>query len=733
MKNIKLVVVSFIFAASVILFSIDINVNGYKLSQYNASFIYTMPDTVIPEGYFLIICRGSKTQAEFESFWGVTLGSNVMFFDSVSPLVPQQNGGELFSLHDALDNFIDSTTDSQLTTPRSIQRDSSNVMTFTYFYSSQANPGSFANGGHGAGLVITEVGDSAGIGNYLYEFVEIYNDGGIIINTPPLISGLTHTPPVPVNLEKVIASCNITDNSAVSADSLIYRVDFSLWLKVYRDSIVGNTRYYSIPGQTNSSFVQYYVWAIDDEGLTSVSDTNSYTVGAVSQTKVKKVLFDYTKNQTAGNADWIIDTNYPIPLPANPTAETDWLGGISSWGFELDTAHIYNSNSSSFPSVPEIIEFEVYTLPPESSITYGTTGPMDLKNYDVYIVCEPQNPFTSAESTAIFNYVLNGGGLFMVADHVASDRDADGWDSPQVWQAIGSDAFGMHFYQVGEGNNNLTVSTSTYDTSNDTIVNGPFGSVIGGNYNFHGGTMIQQSAAALEVAIYNSSYSMLSVAFYGAHNGRVAGTGDSSPFDDSTGNTSDDLYDGWNEGIDRLILLNTTYWLSIDSLDYTQSSYVDSRIFYKENYVSLSIDISDYAKYFSIKIFRKLLNESSFTLVRDIRPASRIFIEDTLPINYKGIITYKIIGVMVNETVEIGFFDVNIKLTGNNSMSFFTSSDFLHINGMENERFFITDITGREVVSGIVKNGKIMISGINSGIYFLKFENYVESGKIIKF
>ncbi|MDD3804602.1 MAG: hypothetical protein PHW02_09520, partial [bacterium] len=399
----------------------DINISGFVLRQYNASVTYTLPDTVIPDGYFLVLCRGNKTKTEFENFWNVSLASNVIFLDSSTIAFPQQNGAEIFSLHDASDAFIDSTTLPQLTTPRSIQRDSSSAMTFSYYNSSQANPGTFANSGYNSGLVITEVADSSGTGNYLFEFIELYNDGGSAVNTPPQLSFLAHTPSVPVNLQKVTASCIVKDNGFVAADSLFYRVNSGSWIKVYRDSLAGDTIFYSIPGQSTSSIVQYYVWAKDDEGLSAVSDTNSYTVGAVSKTKVKRILFDYTKNQTAGNADWIIDTNWPVPLPSDPTAEDDWLGGISSWGFELDTAVIYNSNTLS-----DSIAFDVFTLPPDSAITYGTTRPMDLKNFDVYVVCEPQNPFSSAESTAIFNFVFNVGGLFMVADHDASDRELDG-------------------------------------------------------------------------------------------------------------------------------------------------------------------------------------------------------------------------------------------------------------------------------------------------------------------
>ena len=57
--------------------------------------------------------------------------------------------------------------------------------------------------------------------------------------------------------------------------------------------------------------------------------------------------------------------------------------------------------------------------------------------------------FTAAEKTAIMNFVANGGGLMMIADHTAattggtdsngynpSDRDGDGYDSPRVWNDL---------------------------------------------------------------------------------------------------------------------------------------------------------------------------------------------------------------------------------------------------------------------------------------------------------
>jgi hypothetical protein len=56
----------------------------------------------------------------------------------------------------------------------------------------------------------------------------------------------------------------------------------------------------------------------------------------------------------------------------------------------------------------------------------------------------------------------------------------------------------------------------------------------------------------------------------------------------------------------------------------------------------------------------------------------------------------------------------------------------LNISGVDNERFYITDITGRKIKEGIINNNRINLKGINSGIYFLRFEKHSETGRIVK-
>ena len=272
----------------------------------------------------------------------------------------------------------------------------------------------------------------------------------------------------------------------------------------------------------------------------------------------RKALFDNTHAETAGNADWVIDSDQPLPVPDQSmirpgTARTIWVGAISSWAVDL-VKRGYN----------------VATLTSAYGITYGSAGnPYDLSKYDVFIIDEPNTRFTRAESTAVFNYVRDGGGLVAVCDHAQSDRNNDGVDSPQVWGRLDRlHLFGAHFDSTGEANNNIVETSSNVDTALDNpVIRGANGNVT--SFAFHNGTTMQLFPAAnpgvrgdvwMTGSAHGNSGVMVAHSTYGA--GRVVFIGDSSPCDDGSANSGNSsIYDGWGEVAgDSLTCLNGTMW-----------------------------------------------------------------------------------------------------------------------------------------------------------------------------
>ncbi len=274
-----------------------------------------------------------------------------------------------------------------------------------------------------------------------------------------------------------------------------------------------------------------------------------------------QILFDNTKAETAGNADWIIDTHQPIPSPTitnitSGTAENYWIGALSSWGVAL--AKLRNTGQITLGT--DGLE----TLPSGGRITYGDgSNAQDLSHYQVYVVCEPNILFTATEKTAIVNFVKNGGGLFMVADHTGSDRNNDGSDSLMVWNDLMSNNT-VQVNPFGFAYNSVDVSPSgpTADTSpTNPMTHGIAGTVTTLTYS-SGTTMTINNSNTTHPAVWSASSTTGVMALYGTFgSGRFAAIGDSSVVEDvtSSGGTT---YAGWTTPVDNgYCALNGTVWL----------------------------------------------------------------------------------------------------------------------------------------------------------------------------
>lgn len=300
-------------------------------------------------------------------------------------------------------------------------------------------------------------------------------------------------------------------------------------------------------------------------------------------------LFDATKAEMAGSADWVIDANthnlsvssssdgsgqtggsesnpQRTPSPAAgaitaATAETYWNGALSSWAVAL----VQQGQS-------------VETLPYNGAITFGNAGnTQDLSHYKVFVVAEPNILFTAAEKTAILNFVQSGGGLFLIGDHGGADRNNDGEDAVTVWNdlmtsnSVKANPFGVSF-----NGDTVTPSAPAVATSaTDPLIHGALGGVT--SYAYASGSTLTINTtqnSTVKGAVWSSSSrtnstAMVAYGTFGA--GRFVAVGDSSPFDDGTGDSGDTLFDGWNDGggisggfaNDGRLAMNASLWLAV--------------------------------------------------------------------------------------------------------------------------------------------------------------------------
>ncbi len=332
-----------------------------------------------------------------------------------------------------------------------------------------------------------------------------------------------------------------------------------------------------------------------------------------------KILFDATKAETAGNADWVIDADshnlyyssdaklggqesnaQQIPSPSQAdivtsTTQDYWQGGLSAWGIDAVKSGYY-----------------VETLPYDGKITYGDSNNLqDLSNYKIFVVCEPNILFTSDEKTAILKFVKNGGGLFMISDHNQSDRNHSGSDSPHIWNDL------MQNNSIQKNPFGMTFDYDKFDESNGDAANLPNDSLLHGAYGdvslvqFFGGTSItlnsDDNQTVTGVLYRNGYYSgnknvLAAYARYGK--GKVVAIGDSSPADDGSGDTNDNLYDGWIDdanGNHERFFMNATIWLATDNATSINTLAQDAHIPIFVNNNQLFVQSKD-VKQFDLKI-----------------------------------------------------------------------------------------------------------------------------------
>jgi len=304
-----------------------------------------------------------------------------------------------------------------------------------------------------------------------------------------------------------------------------------------------------------------------------------------------KILFDATKAEMAGNADWIVDADahniyfsssthlpyassgttgasnpsrFPSPAQAGittSTAENFWQGGLSYWAVDCVKQG-----------------YTVESLPFNVPITYNVaSNPQDLSHYNVFVVDEPNMLFSASERDAIVSFVQNGGGLMMIADHTISDRNNDGYDSLMVWNdlmlnnSIQTDPFGIQFDAVDFNQ----TSTNVAILPSNPILHGVKGNVTKAQWS--GGTTMTlntSSNSSVRGLIYktgsiNSGTTNVMVAQSTYQLGKVVAIGDSSITDDGTGDTGDVLYDGYiadASGNHQILLMNAIIWLTTPNL-----------------------------------------------------------------------------------------------------------------------------------------------------------------------
>lgn len=230
-----------------------------------------------------------------------------------------------------------------------------------------------------------------------------------------------------------------------------------------------------------------------------------------------RILFDDAHGQSFGNADW--------------------------------TPH--HAYSDFAQDLRDIFDASVFGL---GLYGDGTLTPDILDAIDLLILPEPNIRYSKTEMDAIRRFVSKGGGLLLIADHGGSDRNFDGWDSCMIFNEL---TRGWDITFLG-------------DTFSETPVRGrrAFNSYL--LKDLRGIGAWAATSILIEPDTWHwfpvieseeTGYPFIVKGEIGA--GRVVAIGDSSAFDDGTGDTSKNRHSAYHSWIfnQRGLAMRTAAWL----------------------------------------------------------------------------------------------------------------------------------------------------------------------------
>lgn len=332
----------------------------------------------------------------------------------------------------------------------------------------------------------------------------------------------------------------------------------------------------------------------------------------------KLVLFDNTHDNTAGQADWVIDGGF-----------SDFADALVNEGYTVEEYRGVDKNGDG-----AIRFYDDRNLPAdeegtaedknEAIITYDA-----IKDADVFITAESNRPMRKSEYAALKKFVDAGKGVYFIGDHYNGDRDLNTWDSTEVYDGYNrctngsynmggvygdlrnpddaskgwlSENFGVRFrFNAGDSNpQNGQSGPTDIRPANET--EGLTDGVVGQKILMAAGSTISitDSSKAKGIVYFHDSDSLVpwssgvenshggkSIYFGGEKegafvaiskpsNGRAAFLGDSSPVEDSTSKylnatngKSKTGYNGWTDlGNAAKLSINIVNWLADSSQSY---------------------------------------------------------------------------------------------------------------------------------------------------------------------
>ena len=441
------------------------SVAGWKVTQANAAYEYVIPSgTSIPADGYLVIARDA-TQSAFETFWKVTLGSNVVFLNSAGKM-PVINGDENYSLYNGAGSLVDGPSASQpASAARTLQRNDPCTSTWSTLAETSSNPGSGAAAGCGGGVKLNEISDASGTGNYIYEFVELHNDSASVSDTTAPVASIT----APADGATVSGTVSVT--ASASDDVAVAKVEILLDGSVVSTVLTApyswswNTTTAANGAHTLTAIAYDSANNAGHSAAVNVTVSNDTTApstsitapaGGATVTGTTSVTASATDNVGVTKVEFLLDGAVQATDTTSPYAWS-WNTTTATNGTHTLAAKAYDAANNSATSASVSVTVSNDTTAPSTSITAPANGATVSGTTSVTASASDNVGVTKVE------FLLNG--VVQVTD--TTSPYAWSWDTLTV--ANGTHTLVAKAYDAAS---NVGTSASVSVTvSNGTVIN----------------------------------------------------------------------------------------------------------------------------------------------------------------------------------------------------------------------------------------------------------------------
>jgi len=179
--------------------------------------------------------------------------------------------------------------------------------------------------------------------------------GGSNLLLPPVVTGATHSPPLPTSSKPVTVTVSVTDDGTLLTTTLFYSATASGFVEVPMTCLHGNLYTAQIPPQPAGTRVEYYVRAGDDDGQVTTAPPDTSDADIEHADEYIEYIVDYHPptlfiNEFMADNETVPESPRSPVYPDEPGGTPDWIELFNPGPDPIDVGGRYLTDDLNVPT-----------------------------------------------------------------------------------------------------------------------------------------------------------------------------------------------------------------------------------------------------------------------------------------------------------------------------------------------------------------------------------------------